>query len=190
MSLILESLKSHIAAVKSVEALEGAIQASAERIADTLKRGGKILLMGNGGSAADSQHLAAEFVGRFKMERRGLAAIALTTDTSILTAIANDYGAARVFARQIEALGRQGDCVIGISTSGNSANIIEAFLVAREIGCHTIGLLGNNGGRMVPLCDLLIVVASNDTPRIQECQILIGHIICDLVERGVVDHAP
>jgi len=190
MSMILESLNSHIAAVKSVEALEPSIKAAADRVTDTLQRGGTILLMGNGGSAADSQHLAAELVGRFKMERRGLAAIALTTDTSILTAIANDYGAARIFARQVEALGRPGDCVFGISTSGNSADVIEAFKTAREIGCLTIGLLGGDGGRMAPLCDLSIVVASNDTPRIQECQILIGHIICDLVERGVVDHAP
>ncbi len=190
MSLIIESLNSHTAAVKSVEALEPVIQAVADKVTDTLLHGGTILLMGNGGSAADSQHIAAELVGRFKRERRGLSAIALTTDTSILTAIANDYGVTRVFARQVEALARPGDCVFGISTSGNSVNIIEAFKVAREIGCTTIGLLGNDGGRMVSLCDSSIVVPSNDTPRIQECQILIGHIICDLAERGVIDHAP
>jgi D-sedoheptulose 7-phosphate isomerase len=116
--------------------------------------------------------------------------MALTTDTSILTSLANDYGAGRIFTRQVEALGRKDDCVIGISTSGNSDNLIDALKVARPIGCTTIGLLGCGGGSMASLCDLRIVVDSQDTPRIQECQILIGHIICDLVERGVVDHAP
>jgi D-sedoheptulose 7-phosphate isomerase len=189
MSQILESVTSHIALAKTVEALEPVIQAAADRVTGTLARGGKILIMGNGGSAADSQHIAAELVGRFKLDRRGLAAIALTTDTSILTAIANDFGADRIFARQVEALGRPEDCVFGISTSGNSANIIGALRAAREIGCSTIGLLGCGGGLIAPLCDLPIIVASNDTPRIQECQILIGHIICDLVERGSIDHA-
>ena len=190
MSLITESLDVHCALVTSVRALTGVIQAAADHISAAFTAGNKLLLMGNGGSAADSQHIAAEFVGRFKRERRGLPAIALTTDTSILPAIANDYGATRVFARQVEALPQPGDCLFGISTSGNSANIIEALQVARDIGCPTIGLLGNDGGRMRTLCDLSIIVPSNDTPRIQECQILIGHIICDLVERGVVDHAP
>jgi len=139
--------------------------------------------MGNGGSAGDAQHLAAEIVGRFKLERRGLPAIALTTDSSILTAIGNDYGFEQVFRRQVEALAAPGDVVIGISTSGNSPNVLAALTLAREIGCRTIGLLGRDGGTILPVVDLDLTVPSQDTPRIQEGHITMIHILCDLVER-------
>jgi D-sedoheptulose 7-phosphate isomerase len=152
-------------------------------VADTLAAGGKLLVMGNGGSAADSQHFVAEIVGRFKMERRGLPAIALTTDTSILTAIGNDYGFDAIFSRQVEALANPGDTVIGLSTSGNSPNVLKALNLARERGCRTVGLLGKDGGSIKPACDLPLVIPSADTPRIQEAHITIIHIVCDLVEK-------
>ncbi|HEY1578198.1 MAG TPA: D-sedoheptulose 7-phosphate isomerase [Terracidiphilus sp.] len=151
-------------------------------ISDCLAAGGKLLLFGNGGSAADAQHLAAEFVGRFVVERPGLAAIALTTDSSILTAVANDYGFERVFARQIEALGRPGDVAIGISTSGNSPNVIEAVNKAKEQDLKTISLVGKDGGALARCVDLAITVSSTNTARVQECHIAIGHILCELVE--------
>ncbi len=154
-------------------------------IIEAYQRGGKVLLMGNGGSAADAQHIAAELVSRFKKERKALAAIALTTDTSILTAIGNDYGFDYVFSRQIEALAQPDDVVIGISTSGNSPNVLLAMEKAKEIGAKTIGLSGKDGGKLVQVSSLCIVVPSNDTPRIQEAHITIGHIICDLVEEAL-----
>src|SRR6266550_7082750 len=150
-------------------------------ISDCLAAGGKLLLFGNGGSAADAQHLAAEFVGRFVVERGGLAAIALTTDSSILTAVANDYGFERVFARQIEALGRPGDVAIGISTSGNSANVLAAMKQAANQNVKTIGLVGKDGGALAGCVDLAITVSSTNTARVQECHITIGHILCELV---------
>ncbi len=143
--------------------------------------------MGNGGSAADCQHIAAELVGRFKSEREGLPAIALTTDTSILTAIGNDYSFNEIFARQIEALANKGDLVIGISTSGNSENVIRGILKAKKIGCYTVGLLGKDGGKLKNLVDLAIIIPSNNTPRIQECHILIGHIACEIVDKEFSD---
>lgn len=149
---------------------------------ETLKAGNKILLFGNGGSAADAQHIAAELTGRYKTERRGLPAIALTTDTSALTAIGNDYGYDRVFERQVEALAAPGDLLMGISTSGNSPNVILAFEKGREVGCKNIGLIGKGGGKMGTICDCNITVPSDDTPRIQEMHILIGHIICQLID--------
>jgi D-sedoheptulose 7-phosphate isomerase len=188
MSLMSESLNSHLAAVKKLEPLQPAITAIAGKIVDSLRNGGKVILMGNGGSAADAQHIAAELVGRYKMERKAFPAIAITTDTSIVTAVGNDYGATHIFTRQIEAHAKRGDCVIGISTSGNSANVVEAIKVAREFGCTTFAFSGCGGGQMKDLVDIALVVESNDTPRIQECHILIGHIICDLVERGMTDH--
>ena len=155
----------------------------ASRIAiETLKNGNKILLCGNGGSAADAQHIAAELTGRYKSERRGLPGIALTTDTSALTAIANDYGYERIFDRQVEALANRGDLLIAISTSGNSPNILSALKTARELGCHTIGLSGRDGGLMNDACDLNIVIPSDDTPRIQEMHILVGHTICQAID--------
>ncbi|MDG1974388.1 MAG: D-sedoheptulose 7-phosphate isomerase [Flavobacteriaceae bacterium] len=146
------------------------------------KNSGKILLAGNGGSAADSQHISAEFVSRFYFDRPGLPSIALTTDTSALLAIGNDYGFEKVFSRQIEALGNKGDMFIGISTSGNSKNVINALIAANKKGLTTVGLIGENGGGMESLCTYCIKVPSNQTPRIQEAHILIGHIICAIVE--------
>lgn len=152
-------------------------------LVDTFTRGGKLLVMGNGGSAADAQHFVAEIVSRFKMERRGLPAIALSTDTSILTAIGNDYGFDKVFRRQIEALAAPGDLVVGISTSGNSPNVLQALELAREMGCGTVGLLGKDGGTIKAVCDLALIVPSCDTPRVQEGHITIIHIVCDLLEK-------
>ena len=158
------------------------IEKAARVIISALRLGGKLLIFGNGGSAADSQHIAAELVGRFKKERRALAAIALTTDTSILTALGNDYGYDTIFARQVEALGREGDVAMGLSTSGNSKNVIEALKKARSAGVKTIGLTGTGGGAMKDLCDVLIAVDSKNTPRIQEAHTLISHILCELIE--------
>ena len=152
-------------------------------LVETFTGGGKLLVMGNGGSAADAQHFVAEIVGRFKMERRGLPAIALSTDTSILTAIGNDYGFDQVFRRQVEALAVAGDLVVGISTSGNSPNVQQALELARELGCRTVGLLGKDGGSIKRCCDLALVVPTDDTPRIQEGHITIIHIVCDLLEK-------
>lgn len=152
-------------------------------ISDALANGNKLLVMGNGGSAADSQHFAAEIVGRFKMERKALPAVALSTDTSILTAIGNDYGFESIFSRQVEALAAPGDIVVGLSTSGNSPNVLKALNEARQRGCRTIGLLGKDGGSIRAACDLALVVPSTDTPRIQEGHITIIHIVCDLVEK-------
>jgi len=157
------------------------IEKAAKAIIASLKSGGKVLIFGNGGSAADSQHIAAELVGRFRKERKPLAAIALTTNTSTLTAIANDYGYEAVFSRQVEALAKRGDVALGISTSGNSPNVIEAVKKAKALGLVTIGLSGD-GGKLKAACDILIAVPSKDTPRIQEAHIMIGHIICELVE--------
>ena len=152
---------------------------------EAIKAGNKILIFGNGGSAADAQHIAAELVGRYKVERRGLPAIALSTDTSALTAIGNDYGYDRVFDRQVEALANEGDLLIGISTSGNSANVNNALKRGKELGCKTIGLSGKGGGEMNGLCDLNIVVPSDDTPRIQEMHIMIGHILCQAIDSTI-----
>jgi len=143
----------------------------------------KLILFGNGGSAADAQHIAAELVNKFELERMALPAIALTTDTSILTSIANDYDYSRIFARQVEALAEEGDVVIGISTSGTSPSVIKGIGVAREKGAKTIGLTGKNGGKLAKIVDLVLKVPSNDTPRIQEAHITILHIICYLIEK-------
>ena len=147
------------------------------------RNGGKVIFCGNGGSAADAQHLAAELVGRFKLERRAYPAIALNTNTSILTALSNDYGYETVFSRQVEALANKNDIIIGLSTSGNSPNIIKAIEAAKARGSKTIGLTGGNGGRLAEVVDLNITVPSDNTPRIQEAHITIGHIVCELVER-------
>jgi len=144
--------------------------------------GGKVLACGNGGSASDAQHFAAEFIGRFERERPGLAAIALTTDTSILTSVGNDYGFNHIFSRQVEAHCNPGDVVIGISTSGSSANVVAGIEVAKAAGATTIALIGGKGGRLAELCDLVLAMPSTDTPRIQEAHILVGHILCDLIE--------
>ena len=154
---------------------------------EALKKGNKLLIAGNGGSAADSQHFAAELVGRFLKERRGLPAIALTTDTSILTSIGNDYGYDVVFSRQIEALGNAGDVFIGISTSGNSGNIIEAIKLAKKKGIKTIGFIGKDGGKMKELCDYAVVVDIDFTPRIQEVHEMMMHLSCEMIENTLFD---
>jgi D-sedoheptulose 7-phosphate isomerase len=157
---------------------------AADLISETFNAGGKLLLFGNGGSSADAQHIAGEFVNRFCVdERRALPAIALSTDGGVLTCIANDTGFERVFARQVEAFGARGDACLAISTSGNSPNVLMAVEQARSQGLKTIGLLGRDGGTVAPLCDLALIVGSDDTQRIQETHNLIGHIICELVER-------
>jgi D-sedoheptulose 7-phosphate isomerase len=162
-----------------------AIVQAAIVMAECLRAGGKLLFFGNGGSAADAQHLAAEFVGRFLLERRGLPAIALTTDSSILTAIGNDYGFDRVFSRQIEALGQAGDVAFGISTSGNSPNVIAALKQAKSQHLKTIGLAGKDGGQLRQCCDIPLVVTSTNTARVQECHITIGHLLCELAENDL-----
>jgi len=171
-------------AQKSLEKCQNDIQSSAKFIVDCLKKGNKILLCGNGGSAADAQHIAAELTGRYKTDRIGLPAIALTTDTSALSAIANDFGYDIVFARQVEALAKDGDVLIGISTSGNSTNVIHALKQAKEMGCICIGFSGKGGGEMDNICDINISIPSDNTPRIQEMHILIGHILCDFVDKA------
>lgn len=152
--------------------------------ADVLAKGGKILWFGNGGSAADAQHLAAELVVRYRVNRKALASIALTTDTSILTACGNDYSYDDIFARQVEALARPGDLLIGISTSGRSANVVAALRMAKTMGVATAGFAGHEGGHMVEVCDTLLVVPSKTTARIQEMHILLGHSLCDLWEQA------
>ncbi len=154
-------------------------------LVDTFRNGKKLLVMGNGGSAADAQHLAGEIVGRFRLERRGLPAIALSTDSSILTAVGNDYGFEAIFSRQVEALAQEGDVVIGISTSGSSPNVLSALRLAREMGCRTVGLLGKDGGSIREMVDIDLTVPGQDTPRIQEGHITIIHILCELVEQAL-----
>ena len=158
------------------------IKSSAEVCITSIQKGNKILLAGNGGSAADAQHIAGELVSRFAFDRPGLSAIALTTDTSIMTAIGNDYGYEKLFARQIQAHGNKGDVFIGYSTSGKSPNILLALKEARSIGLITIGFTGNRGGPMQQLCDFLLEVPSSDTPKIQEGHLVLGHILCGLIE--------
>lgn len=166
-------------------ALQSRVDEAAQACITSLKEGGKILLAGNGGSAADAQHIAGEFVSRFMFDRPGLPAIALTTDTSILTAIGNDYGYAKLFERQVQAHGQKGDIFIGYSTSGKSTNVLLAFEEARMRGLVCIGLTGNKGGPMRDLCDFLLEVPSSDTPKIQEGHLVLGHIICGLVENAM-----
>ena len=164
--------------------LISAISNVSELLIDAIRRKNKLILFGNGGSAADAQHIAAEFVGRFAFNRAPLPAIALNVNTSCVTAIGNDYGFDQVFSRQIEALGRAGDVAIGISTSGNSTNVIQAVSVAKKMGIHTVGFSGN-GGKLKDTVGHCICIPSNETPRIQECHILVGHIISELVERAI-----
>ena len=181
--MILSELTEHKETIeKVIETITDEIEVACALSVETIKNGNKILLFGNGGSAADAQHIAAEFSGRYKTKRKALPAIALTTDTSALTAIGNDYGHNIIFERQVEALANKGDLLIGISTSGNSENVLRAFEKGKAIGCKSIGLLGKNGGKILEHCDLGIVVPSNDTARIQEIHILIGHIICQAID--------
>lgn len=185
-TIICNRFEEHISlAQNTLKELNGQIQEVTKILIEALTKGRKILLFGNGGSAADSQHLAGEFIGRFKMERKALPAIACTTDTSILTCIGNDYHFNKIFVRQVEALAVEGDVLIGISTSGNSENVLLALKSGNEIGCHTIGLLGNNGGKIKDVADYPVIVPSSDTPRIQEMHMLIGHTICEIVEKSL-----
>lgn len=163
--------------------LQGALLQTGLQIVNSLRAGGKVLLFGNGGSAADAQHLAAEFTGRYLQERRALPALALNANSSSLTAIGNDYGFELVFARQLEALGHPGDVAIGITTSGASPNIVKALQVAKSKGIFTAALTGQSGGTVRNVADCTICIPSQETPRIQECHILAGHIICEIVER-------
>jgi D-sedoheptulose 7-phosphate isomerase len=179
-------LKSHCEVIAAVERdLTPAIESATQLLAAALGSGNKLLVMGNGGSAADAQHFAAEIVGRFKLERRALPALALSTDTSILTAVGNDYGFDSIFTRQVEAHAAPGDVVVGISTSGNSPNVQAALQLAGESGCRTIALLGKDGGSIKGVAELSLVVPSFDTPRVQEGHITIIHILCDLVEKAL-----
>jgi len=183
MNMINAELNAHKDVIeKTIENLQNHIYTACIIASETINSGGKILLCGNGGSAADAQHIAAELSGRYKIERRGLPGIALTTDTSVLTAVGNDYGYDRVFDRQVEALANKGDLIIGISTSGNSKNVLRALSLGRNMGCKTIGFSGRDGGAMNEFCDINLVVPSNDTPRIQEMHILIGHTICQAID--------
>ena len=182
-STIKEEFSEHLkVSKKTMESIGKPIEIAAKLCIDSLKNGNKILMFGNGGSAADAQHIAAELVGRYKTERKGLSAIALTTDTSAITSIANDYGYLHVFDRQVEALANNGDVVIGISTGGGSINVISALRIANDLGCKTIGFSGRDGGEFNALCDVNLIAIAEDTPRIQEMHILIGHTICHLID--------
>lgn len=175
-------INDHIATIKALKPLMPQILAAAEQVIACLENDGKVLWAGNGGSAADSQHLAAELVGRYLHQRNGLASVALTTDTSILTAVANDFGFDQVFARQVEALARPGDVLFALSTSGNSANIMQAVKVAASRKVVTIGMSGNDGGQLADIADINLIVPSHETARIQEAHILIGHLVCEHVD--------
>ena len=184
--IIIDQFDEHLGvSIKSKNNLIDDIVIISKVVIKTIKSGNKLIFCGNGGSAADSQHIAAEFVGRFKKERKGLPAIAITTDTSIITAIGNDYGYDKTFQRQIESIANKGDLLFGITTSGNSLNVINGIKAAKKIGCKTVGFSGNNGGEMKKYCDLSIIVPSNDTARIQEIHILIGHIICEITDQKI-----
>jgi D-sedoheptulose 7-phosphate isomerase len=158
------------------------VTAAGEMLAQVFASGGRVLIFGNGGSAADAQHLAAEFVNRFQIERPPLAALALTTDTSILTAVGNDYDFTKIFAKQVRALGKPGDLAWGISTSGNSPNVVAGLKTAREMGLKTLALSGKDGGPVAEAADMALIVPSPTTPRVQEVHITIGHVLCDLVD--------
>lgn len=187
-SLVLAGLAQHAGVIQRViEHNVDDISKCAELLSETLKSGKKVLLCGNGGSAADAQHIAAELVGRYEAERRALPAIALTTDTSALTALANDYDFERIFSRQVEALAAEGDCLIAISTSGNSPNVIAAVMAARKLGCKVIGMTGANGKKLAGLADACILVPSDRTARIQEAHITIAHVWCEIVERSITN---
>ena len=180
-----ETLHSHLKVIEELLPLSSHIETIGNLLRDTLLNQKKIMFIGNGGSAADTQHIAAEIVGRFESERRGLPAIALTTDSSVLTSIANDYGFESVFSRQVEAIGQEGDILVAISTSGESYNILKAIGVAKTVGITTFGLLGKSGGEVADAVDHKIIVPSNNTARIQEAHILIGHILCQIIDEGI-----
>lgn len=182
---IIKELDENISTIRASKNLADTIANVSNIIIDCYKNNGKVILMGNGGSAADAQHIAAEFVGKFKLERNSLPAIALTTNTSIITALANDYGYDTIFSRQLGSLANSKDVLIAITTSGNSLNILRAVETAKLKDIKVIGMTGKNGGRLKELVDIIIKVPSDNTPRIQEAQITIGHIICNLVEKNL-----
>jgi D-sedoheptulose 7-phosphate isomerase len=184
-ALLRSGLDEHLELFGRLLPLASTVRETARLISAAMSQGGKLMLCGNGGSAADSQHIAAELSGRFVKDRRPLAAIALSTDTSALTCIANDYGFDDVFSRQVAALGRKGDCLLAISTSGNSRNVLRAAEVARAAGICVIGLLGRDGGALRALCDIAIIIPSATTARIQEAHIFIGHTLCAMVEEAL-----
>jgi D-sedoheptulose 7-phosphate isomerase len=185
-----QAIAEHLTVVGSLRDQQPLLQRIAEEMTRAILAGKKVLWCGNGGSAADSQHLAAELMGRFRRERCALPSIALTTDTSILTAIGNDYGYERVFQRQVEALCTKGDVLVGISTSGSSKNVCAALETARQMGAYTIAFTGQGGGAMAAVADVALRVASKDTARIQEGHILCGHMLCDWIERSVCERRP
>jgi D-sedoheptulose 7-phosphate isomerase len=186
-SIIKNEFNAHLnSSQQTLENIGINIEIAANICVDSLKKGNKILIFGNGGSAADAQHIAAEIVGRYKVERKGLPAIALTTDTSVLTSIGNDFGFEHLFDRQVQALANKNDVLIGISTGGTSKNVINALKLGKNNGCKVIGFSGKSGGNFNNICDINLVVASEDTPRIQEIHILIGHIICHLIDQAFI----
>ena len=184
---IKKSIKDSINTIEKVERLIPQIKKAIVEIEKCLKKGNKVILFGNGGSASDAQHIAAELVGRFAKERKSFPAIALTSDTSVITALANDYSYEKIFSRQCESLVSPGDVIIGISTSGNSKNIINGIRTAKKYGGITIGLLGNKGGKIKSLVDIPIIVNSSSTPKIQEAHRVIYHIICEQVEKNLIN---
>ena len=185
----LRLLDEHIETMHQLKVLAPKIEQAAHKMLDAVNNGGTIFWMGNGGSAADSQHLAAELIGRFKLERRAIASMALTTDSSILTCLSNDYDYSIIFSRQLEALCGPHDVVIGITTSGNSRNVLEGVKTAKQKGAYTIGLSGHQGGMLAEAVDLCLTVPSNVTARIQEGHIFVGHTMCELVEHAVAKQA-
>lgn len=189
-SEIFEYLSETGRAINAVREIAPQIEATAVLCIESLSAGGKIIFCGNGGSAADAQHLSAELMGRFLIDRAPLAALSLTVDTSALTAIGNDYGYDKVFSRQLRGIARAGDVLIGLSTSGNSANVIDAFKVARDMGVRTVGLTGAGGGAMADLSDVLMAVPHSKTNHIQEAHIAIGHLICAIIETELCSPKP
>ena len=189
-SVFRQAIEEHLAVINSLRDQQALLQRIAEEMTGAILGGQKVLWCGNGGSAADSQHLAAELMGRFRRERCAIPSIALTTDTSILTAIGNDYGYERVFQRQVEALCTKGDVLVGISTSGSSKNVCAALRTARQIGAFTVAFTGQGGGEIAAIADIALRIPSKDTARIQEAHILCGHMICDWVERSVCQGQP
>ena len=185
-----QAIAEHLMVINSLREQQPLLQRIAEKMTSAILAGHKVLWCGNGGSAADSQHLAAELMGHFRRERRGLPSIALTTDTSILTAVANDYGYERVFDRQVEALCTKGDVLVGISTSGSSKNVCAALKSARKSGAFAVAFTGQGGGAMASVADITLSIASKDTARIQEGHILCGHMLCDWIELHVCERKP
>ncbi len=179
---IAEIYESHARVLEATRAMMDRVQEATDLVVESLRAGGTFLIAGNGGSAADAQHIAGEFVGRFLKERKALPCIALNTNSTIITAIGNDYSYDRVFSRQVEAFGKSGDVLLAITTSGNSGNIIEAARVAKSMGIKVVGLTGQGGGKLAPECDLLLDVPSTETPRVQEMHIMLAHILCELAE--------